>query len=52
MTLNWEELARGYLQEAELRFQTAKEALQRKHWAFAVRQSQETVELALKAALR
>lgn len=46
------ELAENYLREAERRLRTARRALEEGAYAYAVRQSQECVELSLKAALR
>ncbi|MHA1413449.1 MAG: HEPN domain-containing protein, partial [Promethearchaeota archaeon] len=45
-------MARSSLKEASIRFQTAKKALNDRFFPYAVRQSQECVELALKGALR
>jgi len=44
--------ARSLLREAENRVETAQRALKEKKYAYCLRQSQETVELSLKAALR
>lgn len=44
--------ARGLLREAKNRVETAQRALKQKEHAYCLRQSQEAVELALKAALR
>ncbi len=38
--------------EGEIRLKTARSALEDRHFAYAVRQSQESVEMALKGALR
>ncbi len=46
------DLAKAYLREAEVRLRAAKGALVERAHAYAVRQSQECVELSLKAALR
>ena len=43
---------RSLLREAGLRFDTAERAFKGKNYAFAFRQAQECVELALKSALR
>ena len=45
------DMALGHLRQAEIRLQTARFAREHGHWPFAVRQAQECVELALKAAL-
>ncbi|MEM2990843.1 MAG: HEPN domain-containing protein [Halobacteria archaeon] len=45
------EMARSYLKQAEERLKHAKEALNN-NYAYVIRQSQEGVELALKASLR
>lgn len=45
-------MADSHLLEAEVRLKTAKNALKDGYYAFAIRQSQECVELALKGALR
>lgn len=45
------DMALGHLRQAELRLQTARLARDHGHWPFAVRQGQECVEPALKAAL-
>jgi len=45
------DMALGHLRQAEIRLQTARSAREQAHWPFAVRQAQECVELALKAAL-
>jgi len=45
-------MARAYIRQAEERVFHAKEALQRGNYPYVIRQSQEAVELALKAALR
>lgn len=45
-------MAESYLLEGEIRLKTARIALDDEHFAYAVRQSQECVELSLKGALR
>jgi len=45
-------MARTYLEQAEVRLRTARSAYMEQSYAFTVRQSQECVELSLKAALR
>lgn len=45
-------MAGSYLLEGEIRLKTARSALKNEHFAYAVRQSQECVELSLKGALR
>lgn len=45
-------MAESYLMEGEIRLKTARSALEDRHFAYAVRQSQESVEMALKGALR
>jgi HEPN domain-containing protein len=50
--LNSKEMAESYLMEGEIRLKTARSALEDGHFAYAVRQSQESVEMALKGALR
>lgn len=45
-------MAESYLMEGEIRLKTARSALEEGHFAYAVRQSQESVEMALKGALR
>lgn len=44
-------IAAGYLAQAEARLKTARSALRSENFAYAMRQSQEAVELGLKAAL-
>ncbi len=51
MTDNYE-MARAYIEEAERRLRTARMALEEGAYAYCIRQSQEAVELLLKAALR
>jgi len=46
------EMARAYIEEARRRVRTAEQALNEDAYAYCIRQCQETVELALKAALR
>lgn len=50
--MNSKEMAESYLMEGEIRLKTARSALEEGHFAYAVRQSQESVEMALKGALR
>jgi len=50
--LNNLEMAKAYLEEALRRIRTAEQALREGAYAYCIRQSQEAVELALKAALR
>ncbi len=50
--MNSKEMAESYLMEGEIRLKTARSALEDRHFAYAVRQSQESVEMALKGALR
>ncbi len=45
-------MAESYLEEGEIRLETARSSLEKQHFAYAVRQSQECVELSLKGALR
>jgi len=45
-------MAKSYLRQAEERLKHAKEALSDGNYAYVIRQSQEAVELALKASLR
>ena len=45
-------IARSYLRQAEARLEDAKDALSEGNYPYAVRLSQECVELSLKAALR
>lgn len=51
-SLNARRSAEGLLAEAEIRLAAIEMALGRSAWAYAVRQSQEAVELSLKALLR
>ena len=46
------QMARSYLRQAEERLKHAKEALNDGNYAYVIRQSQEAVELSLKASLR
>jgi len=50
--LNFNDLARSYLRQAEERLKHARESLESGNYPYVVRQSQEAVELLLKAALR
>lgn len=50
--MNSHRMAEGYLQEARLRLETARRARDEGAHAYAVRQSQECVELCLKGMLR
>jgi len=50
--LNQEDLAKDYLKQADIRFETAKRVINENMYAYAIRQSQEAVELALKGAMR
>ena len=50
--MNNVEMARSYIDEASRRIKTAEIALNEEAYAYCIRQSQEAVELALKAALR
>lgn len=50
--MNNVEMAKSYLRQAEERVKHAEEAIKTGNYAFTIRQSQETVELALKGALR
>ena len=45
-------MAKSYLSEGKIRLKTARSALRKRRFAFAVRQSQECVELYLKGILR
>jgi len=45
-------MARAYLRQASERLRHAREALEEGNYPYVVRQSQEAVELLLKAALR
>jgi len=49
--LDNQRIAAGYLSQAEAGLRTARIALKGKNFAYAIRQSQEAVELGLKAAL-
>ena len=46
------DMAKSYLKQAEERVKHAEEALKTGNYAYTIRQSQESVELALKGALR
>ena len=46
------QMAKAYIREAVRRIETARRALGEKAYAYCIRQSQEAVELLLKAALR
>jgi len=50
--LNNLDMAKSYLKQAEERVKHAEEALKTGNYAYTMRQSQESVELALKGALR
>lgn len=50
--MNNVDMARSYLRQSEERLKHAKEALEGGNYAYVLRQSQEAVELSLKAALR
>lgn len=50
--MNSKGMAESYLMEGEIRLKTARTALEEGHFAYAIRQSQESVEMALKGALR
>lgn len=50
--MNLRELARGYLLQAEARLDDATDAIGDRNFAYALRLSQECVELCVKAALR
>lgn len=50
--MNSLEMARSYLRQAEERVKHAEEALRTGNYAYTMRQSQESVELALKGILR
>jgi len=50
--LNFRDLAEGYLKQAEARRDDARDALANGNYAYALRLSQECVELCVKAALR
>jgi len=52
LNLSNENLAQDCLIEARIRFKTANNVLKKKFYAFSFRLSQESVELALKAAMR
>ena len=50
--MNQKDLAADYLNEAKIRFKTAKDVIENDYHAFCFRLCQEATELALKAALR
>ena len=50
--MRMDRLAEPYLRESSIRLKSAEKALSEGFWAYCVRQSQECVELSLKAALR
>nr|MDO8098524.1 HEPN domain-containing protein [Candidatus Njordarchaeota archaeon] len=50
--MNSRRMAESFLDEAELRLKTAQKALSDEHFSYAIRQSQECVELSMKGALR
>ncbi len=50
--MNNKKLAMGYLRDAEIIFEEAKESFEKKHWHRVVRKAQEASELAGKALLR
>jgi len=50
--MNSVNMARAYLKQAQERLKHAKEALKNGNYPYVIRQSQESVELSLKAALR
>lgn len=50
--MNSKEMAESYLLEGEIRLKTARIAVENEHFAYAVRSSQECVELSLKGVLR
>jgi len=52
LSLNNKSLANDYLNEASFRVETAENVINKKAYAYCVRQCQEAVEMALKAALR
>jgi len=52
LNLNNKDLAKDYLKEANFRVETAENVINKKAYAYCVRQCQEAVELALKGALR
>jgi HEPN domain-containing protein len=45
-------MARSYIRQAQKRIKHAKEAFENRNYPYVVRQSQEAVELLLKASLR
>lgn len=50
--MNQKTLAKDYLKQADIRLNTAKRVINENMYAYAIRQSQEAVELALKGAMR
>lgn len=52
LRLNSKKMAEGYLKEAEIRLETARNSIKKEFYAYVVRQCQECVELSLKSALR
>jgi len=52
LSLNNKDLAKDYLNGAKIRLETAENVINKKAYAYCVRQCQEAVELSLKAALR
>jgi len=50
--LKWLKVARSYLRQAEARLENAEEAYPKTNYPYAVRLSQECVELSLKAVLK
>lgn len=50
--MNSKKMAEGYLKEAEIRLETARNSLKKEFYAYVIRQCQESVELSLKSALR
>jgi len=50
--LNQLDFAKAYLNESKLRLETAQNVIDKDAYAYCIRQSQEAVELSLKAALR
>jgi HEPN domain-containing protein len=50
--MNSVNMARAYLKQAQERLKHAREALENGNYPYVIRQSQETVELSLKATLR
>ena len=50
--MNFNDLAKSYIRQAKERLKHAEEALNNRNYPYVVRQSQEAVELLLKASLR